>query len=144
LMIPEWSTSEHSIGYSEAGAKLYRTAVPLDVPSGLDVPLGLKLSSPTGPTVRVQLYVDLYMFGKYVPYIGNHVVFLVFPNSLSYRGNNTIALSVWAQEEIGGSVRIGWTVLGVVASAFDPGFDAEYLRPGWGVEGTGGDKRQYY
>lgn len=140
----DWSVSQPSTGFSTADAKFYRTVVPLSIPSGLDVSLGFKLSSPVGSTVRAQLYVNGYMFGKYVPYIGNQVVFPVFPGILNYRGNNTIGLSVWAQEEVGGSVGVEWTVLGVVASSFDLGFDAEYLRPGWGVEGTGGDRKQYY
>jgi hypothetical protein len=59
-----------------------------------------------GPIVQVQLYVNMCTSGKYVPCIGNHVVFSAFPNSLNYRGSNTLALSFWAQEEIGGSVGI--------------------------------------
>ncbi|TLD37030.1 glycoside hydrolase family protein [Venturia nashicola] len=140
----QWNTSAPSTGLSTSGAIFYRTVVPLSIPPGLDVSLGLVLSSPAGTTVRAQVYVNGYMFGKYVPYIGNQVVFPVFPGILNYHGDNTIALSIWAQEHIGGSVGIKWTVLGAVASSFDPGFDAEYLRPAWGVEASGGDRKQYY
>lgn len=140
----QWNTSAPSTGLSASGATFYRTVVPLSIPTGIDVSLGFVLSSPAGTTVRAQLYVNGYMFGKYVPYIGNQVVFPVFPGILDYHNENTIALSIWAQEEIGGSVSIEWTVLGVVTSAFDPGFDAGYLRPAWGVEASGGDRKQYY
>lgn len=140
----QWNISAPSTGLSTSGAKFYRTVISLSIPAGLDVSLGLILSSPAGTTVRAQVYVNGYMFGKYVPYIGNQVVFPVFPGILNYHGENTIALSIWAQEEVGGSVGIEWTVLGVVASAFDPGFDAEYLRPAWGVKASGGDRKQYY
>lgn len=140
----QWNISPPSTGLSTSGAKFYRTVVPLSIPTGLDVSLGLILSSPAGTTVRAQVYVNGYMFGKYIPYIGNQIVFPVFPGILNYHGKNTIALSIWAQEEVGGSVGIEWTVLGVFASSFDPGFDAGYLRPAWGVEASGGDRKQYY
>jgi hypothetical protein len=55
----------------------------------------------------------------------------VFPGILDYHGDNTIAISIWAQDAAGGSVSVDWTVLGVVDSAFDPGFEAGDLRPRW-------------
>jgi len=57
---------------------------------------------------------------------------------LDYHGENTIGLSIWAQDAAGGNVSIDWTVLGVVNSAFDPGFEARELRPGWS------DRSAYY
>lgn len=55
----------------------------------------------------------------------------MFPGILDYHGENTIALSIWAQDAAGGSVSVDWTVLNVVQSSFDPGFEASYLRQGW-------------
>ena len=63
---------------------------------------------------------------------------VVFPGILDYHGDNTIGFSIWAQDAAGGSVSIDWTVLGVVNSAFDPGFEARELRPGWS------DRSAYY
>ena len=62
----------------------------------------------------------------------------VFPGILNYHGDNTIAVSLWAQDSAGASLTVDWTVLGVVESAFDPGFEADYLRPGWS------DRSSYY
>lgn len=62
----------------------------------------------------------------------------MYPGILDYHGNNTIGLSVWAQESEGASVSVGWAVLNVAESGFDPGFDAAYLRPGWS------DRSLYY
>jgi len=70
-----WSSSSPETGVSEAGAKFYRTVVKLDLPRGVDVSLGFVLGSPVGSKVRAQLYVNEYMFGKFVPWIGNQVVF---------------------------------------------------------------------
>jgi hypothetical protein len=62
----------------------------------------------------------------------------VFPGILDYKGNNTIGLSIWAQDVAGASISVTWTVLGVAESSFDPGFDSTYLRPGFT------DRSQYY
>lgn len=74
-ILSNWSTGASSVGLSEAGARFYRTVVELDLPKGYDISLGFVLGSPAGSTVRAQLYVNGYQFGKYVPYIGNQVVF---------------------------------------------------------------------
>jgi len=70
-----WSSSTPEIGLSEAGAKFYRTVAKLDLPRDVDISLGFVLGSPAGTKVRAQLYVNGYMFGKFVPWIGNQVVF---------------------------------------------------------------------
>lgn len=70
-----WSSSTPETGLSEAGAKFYRTVVKLDLPRDVDISLGFVLGSPAGAKVRAQLYVNGYMFGKFVPHIGNQVVF---------------------------------------------------------------------
>ncbi|CZS96523.1 related to Probable beta-galactosidase B [Rhynchosporium agropyri] len=125
-----WSSSTPSIGLTEAGAKWYRTVVPLNIPSGLDVNLGFRLSSPSGSILRAMIYVNGYQFGKYIPHIGNQVVFPVFPGILNYNGENTIAISVWAMSAKGASVGIEWEVVGVVESGFKMA-DTKYLRPTW-------------
>ncbi len=66
------------MGFPDSGAKFYRTVVRLDIEQGLDVSLGFVLGPGTGNAtgaVRAQLYVNGYQFAKYVPYIGNQVVF---------------------------------------------------------------------
>ncbi len=70
-----WSSSTPETGLSEAGANFYRTVVKLDLPRDVDISLGFVLGSPAGAKVRAQLYVNGYMFGKFVPHIGNQVVF---------------------------------------------------------------------
>lgn len=134
----KWSSSTPETGLKEAGVNFYRTTATLDLPRGVDVSLGFVLGSPAGAKVRAQLYVNGYMFGKFVPWIGNQVVFPVFPGILDYHGENTVGLSIWAQDAEGGSVSVDWTVLGVVNSAFDPGFESAALRPGWS------DRSAYY
>lgn len=130
------------------GVFFFRNVVKLDLPRGVDIALGFTLGSTSGKKLRVQLYVNGYMFGKYIPHIGNQVLFpglypplvfgrnpanaiKVFPGILDYHGENTIGLSVWNMESSEAEVTVDWSVLGVVDSSFDPGFKADYLRPKW-------------
>ena len=71
----KWASGNPETGLSDAGANWYRTVVPLDIPSGIDVSLAFVLGSPAGSKLRAQLYVNGYMFGKYIPYIGNQITF---------------------------------------------------------------------
>jgi hypothetical protein len=77
----KWEKGSPDVGLSTDGANFYRTVVPLNIPRGVDVSLGLLLGSPTGSHLRVQIYVNGYMFGKYIPQIGNQIV---FPGKSSY------------------------------------------------------------
>ena len=70
-----WSSSTPEIGLDEAGVKFYRAVVKLDLPRDVDISLGFVLGSPAGSKLRAQIYVNGYMFGKFVPWIGNQVVF---------------------------------------------------------------------
>lgn len=111
----------------------YRTVVPLSIPTGLDVSLSFVLSAPGSSAVRVLLFVNGYQYGRFNPWIGNQVVFPVPPGVLNYNGDNTIGLAVWSQVDGGKAAKVGvdWNVEYVVESAFDVGFDGDYLRPGW-------------
>jgi Beta-galactosidase jelly roll domain len=71
----KWESGSPETGLSEAGANFYRTVVPLNLPKGMDVSLGFVLNAPAGSKLRAQLYVNGYMFGKFVPWIGNQIVF---------------------------------------------------------------------
>jgi len=55
---------------------------------------------------------------------------VVFCCNLNYHGENMISHSIWARDDEDGSASVVWTVLGVVNSAVDPGFEPEQSRPG--------------
>ncbi|KAK5108541.1 hypothetical protein LTR62_008197 [Meristemomyces frigidus] len=129
-----WSLGSPETGLSEAGAKFYTTVLPLDIPTAVDVSLAFELSAPEGSKLRAQLYVNGYMFGKFIPHVGNQVEFPVFPGVLDYQGDNTIGLSVWAQGAEGARMSVGMKVLGVHGSGLEPGVGTGYLRPGWSEE----------
>ncbi|KAK1047679.1 hypothetical protein LTR33_014945 [Friedmanniomyces endolithicus] len=129
-----WESGSPQQGLSAPGAKFYRTNLPLDLPGDVDASLAFELQAPAGAELRAQVYVNGYMFGKFIPYVGHQVEFPVFPGILDYQGNNTIGLSVWAQSAGGGSVSVSVKVLGVYQSSLHPGEGTEYLRPGWSSE----------
>lgn len=129
-----WKSGTPEQGVSTAGANFYRTTFDLDMPLGWDISLGFTLEAPSGSTLRAQLYVNGYMFGKFVPYIGNQISFPVFPGILDYHGENTVGLSLWAQGAEGAKMNVSMSVLGAYESSFSPGVDTEYLRPEWREE----------
>lgn len=129
-----------------AGIRVFRTVVPLAVPSGLDVSISFLFSSPgNGSTsstfvseytneLRALLFVNGYQYGRFNPYIGNQVNFPVPPGILNYNGENTVTVTVWSQSAEGVEVGVDWDVEYVHTTGYDMAFDAEYLRPGWTKE----------
>jgi hypothetical protein len=129
-----WTISAPGAGYTGAGVKFYRTVLPILVPDGLDVAFAFNISSTKNPTsapYRVLLYVNGYQYGRFNPYISSTSTFPVPPGILNYRGENVIAVAVWAQSMEGASVNVGLDVKYVIGSSLNVTFDSEYLRPGW-------------
>ncbi|GAB7366896.1 hypothetical protein MBLNU230_g1257t1 [Neophaeotheca triangularis] len=123
------------IGFEGAGVRFYRTVVPLDLPSGYDYSLAFELETPDEALeMRVQLYVNGYMFGKFIPHIGPQTSFPVFPGILDYNGDNTIGLSVWAQSPQGARLGVRPRVGYMLESSLQASEGTGYLRPGWQEE----------
>ncbi|KAB8231913.1 glycoside hydrolase family 35 protein [Aspergillus alliaceus] len=124
-----------------AGIRVFRTVVPLLVPSGLDVSISFRLTAPSNVTfksakgytnqLRALLFVNGYQFGRFNPYIGHQIDFPVPPGILDYKGDNTIAVTVWSQSADGAEMKVEWNVDYVHETGFDMNFDGTYLRPGW-------------
>jgi hypothetical protein len=70
-----WVSVSPTTELTGAGANFYRTVVPLDLPRGMDISLGFTLNAPPGSKFRAQLYVNGYQFAKFVPWIGNQILF---------------------------------------------------------------------
>jgi hypothetical protein len=126
-----WETSSPSTGFSGAGIQFYRTIIPLNISSGLDVSLAFLLNASASKKIRVQLFVNGYQYGRFNPYVGNEKRFPVPPGILNYSGENTIGLAVWAQDEEGVKVDISLELEYVVESSWSSNFDSEDLRPSW-------------
>ncbi|KAK0629349.1 beta-galactosidase [Bombardia bombarda] len=129
-----------------AGIRVFRTTVPLKVPSDIDVSIVFKLTAPGYASygepsnkgysnrLRALLFVNGYQYGRFNPYIGNQVRFPVPPGVLDYDGKNTIAVTVWSQSAEGVEVKVEWGVEYVRKTAVDFGKMGKGLRAGWDEE----------
>lgn len=140
---PSSSSSSSSLVVPGAGIRVFRTTVPLSMPTGLDVSMAFQFSAPGNGSssstfvseytnqVRALLFVNGYQYGRFNPYIGSQINFPVPVGILNYNGDNTIAVTVWSQSAEGAEVKLDWTVEYVHSTGYAFDFDAEYLRPGW-------------
>ncbi|KAF1926705.1 glycoside hydrolase family 35 protein [Didymella exigua CBS 183.55] len=92
-------------GLSKPGVRFYQTTFKLDIPRGWDVPLSFLFNGDEftgkGRGWRAQLWVNGYQFGKFANGIGPQKRFPVPEGIFNYRGENTVAISIWALEEGG-------------------------------------------
>ncbi|KAI0158312.1 glycoside hydrolase family 35 protein [Xylariaceae sp. FL1272] len=138
-----WPTngSTTALGLEGAGVRIFRTVVPLDIPSGIDVSVFFRLTAPSNTTfaspsgktnaLRALLFVNGYQYGRFNPFIGNQIDFPVPPGILDYGGDNTIAVTVWSQTAEGVELKVDWEIEYVHESPYNMRFDGDYLRPGW-------------
>ncbi|KAK7987253.1 family 35 glycosyl hydrolase, partial [Apiospora saccharicola] len=133
-----WPTTT-SLSVSGAGIRVFRTVVPLSVPAGLDVSISFRLTARDDPSnqLRALLFVNGYQYGRFNPYIGHQIDFPVPPGILDYKGNNTVAVTVWSQSNEGAEMEIEWNVEYVHETGYDFRFDGGYLRSGWTEERLG-------
>ncbi|KAL9616029.1 MAG: hypothetical protein Q9160_009055 [Pyrenula sp. 1 TL-2023] len=132
-----WSASSPQTGLSTSGVAFYVTTFTLSIPGNLDVPIGIRLSSPEGTIARVQIFVNGYQYGKFWPHIGPQTAFPVPPGIVNNQGETTIALSLWAMTDAGAKVdTVELFEYEVYESGFEGGFAQDWsaLQPGWGEE----------
>ena len=94
-----WTESNPiSDGLIGPGVAFDTTSFDLTVPGGYDVPMAFVFANNSGATgsYRVQLFVNGYQFGKFIPYFGPVFAFPVPEGILNYNGTNTVALTLWA------------------------------------------------
>ncbi|KAF9018457.1 glycoside hydrolase family 35 protein [Hymenopellis radicata] len=84
---------------SAAGVGFFVTTFKLNIPQGYDVPISFVFTEPLGQPYRVYLFVNGWMMGKRVGNLGPQAKFPVHEGILDYRGENTVAVALWAMEE---------------------------------------------
>lgn len=127
-----FNESSPSQGLAGAGIRFYVTEFALDIDEDLDVPLGIQLSAPVGTMARVMFWVNGYQYGKYVPHIGPQTVFPIPPGVVNNRGNNTLAVSLWAQTGAGATLDdVKLVSYGQYQTSFGFARDWSQLQPGW-------------
>ncbi|KAI4592309.1 hypothetical protein KJ359_011368 [Pestalotiopsis sp. 9143b] len=104
--VDAWSTDvSPTDGIGAAGVGFFAASFDLNLPAGYDVPLSVRFPAINSTsTVRVQLWVNGWQFGKYVSNIGPQTQYPVPEGIWNYQGQNWLAVSLWALEATGGSI----------------------------------------
>jgi hypothetical protein len=127
-----WRVGSPAQGLNSSGISWYLTSFDLDIDSDLDVPIGLELSAPAGTIASVQIYLNGYQYGKFLPHIGPQTRFPFPPGVINNRGKNTLALSVWAHSDKGARLdNVSLFSYNVYQTSFNFAQDWSYLQPGW-------------
>ncbi|KAF2201860.1 hypothetical protein GQ43DRAFT_414862 [Delitschia confertaspora ATCC 74209] len=129
----EWKDGSPLEGFKGAGVRWYTTEFEMKVDKGLDVPVGIEIGAPQGTVARVQIFINGYQYGKFLPHIGPQTRFPIPPGVINMHGKNTLSLSIWAQTEAGAKLStLKWIEYGSYESGFDfGGIDGGRLQPGW-------------
>ncbi|KAH7074012.1 glycoside hydrolase superfamily [Paraphoma chrysanthemicola] len=101
-----WESSKGpASGLSKPGVGFYSTTLKLDIPEGWDIPVSFIFHGDdfngTGKGWRAQLWVNGYQFGKFVNGVGPQRRFPIPEGVLNHRGDNYVAISIWALDAKG-------------------------------------------
>ncbi|KAJ5536850.1 CAZyme family GH35 [Penicillium frequentans] len=119
-------------GVSGAEGRWYTTTFDLDLDSDLDVPIGLQLGAPDNTTAVVQVFMNGYQFGHYLPYLGPQTLFPFPPGIINNRGENSLAISLWALTDEGAQLnQVELSAYGAYRTGFNFNQDWSYLQPQW-------------
>ncbi|KAH0338386.1 glycoside hydrolase family 35 protein, partial [Aureobasidium melanogenum] len=130
-----WSVGSPAEGLNSSGIRWYLTTFELGIDLDLDVPIGLELSAPSGTVASVQIYLNGYQYGKYIPHIGPQTRFPFPPGVINNQGRNTLALSVWAETDAGAKLdNVSLFAYNVYETSFNFAQDWTYLQPEWTSE----------
>ncbi|KAJ7627105.1 glycoside hydrolase family 35 protein [Roridomyces roridus] len=129
-----WEQRDLSEGLvdSRAGVGFFVTTFTLNVEEYLDVHMAFRFEDPLGAPYRALLFVNGWMMGKRVGNLGPQAKFPVPPGILDYRGENTVAVALWAMQDERVSPRLQLIVDGIFDSALGPVYTDN---PPWKGEG---------
>ncbi|KAH8698712.1 galactose-binding domain-like protein [Talaromyces proteolyticus] len=93
-----WDDSSPLAGITEPGVGFWTNSFSLSLPKGYDVPLYFVFGNNRDSTqsYRVQLYVNGYQYGKFVPHTRPQTEFPVPQGILNYQGENSVTVTLWA------------------------------------------------
>ena len=95
---PNWQSAKPDRAPPLAGTYWLRTALPLDLPKGHDIQLGLQIGDATKPQsaarTRVLIFVNGWHIGHFAGHIGPQRTFVIPAGLLNLNGHNTLSLAV--------------------------------------------------
>lgn len=87
-----------------AGIGWYRTTFHLNLPTGTDVPIGLKITDNPSKHYRALIFLNGWMMGIYANSLGPQHVFSLPTGILNPAGHNTLAIAVWGENGTSGGI----------------------------------------
>ena len=132
-----WAATTLPAADTTPGVSWYRTSVALDLQKGQDTSIGLTVADDPSRRYRAELFVNGWMIGNYVNYLGPQHSFPIPNGILRTDGRNTIAIAVWNLDgSTGGLGTVSLTDYGSYASSLrvgpvaGPGYNpAKYAMP---------------
>ncbi|KAF9524253.1 glycoside hydrolase family 35 protein [Crepidotus variabilis] len=131
----EWEARDLSQGLpnSAAGVGFFVTTFKLDIPRGLDAMISFTFIEPFGQPYRAFLFINGWMMGKRIGNLGPQAKFPVHEGILDYRGENTVAVALWAMIP---NVTIAPDLQLTLDSVYDTGIREVLINnPAWSSEG---------
>ena len=98
-----------------AGITWYRTNVELNLRADQDTSVGLRITDNPARRYRATIFVNGWNIGQYINHRGPQNTFVVPNGILKPRGDNSIAIAVWAEAGNGGLGEVTLENLGTVA-----------------------------
>ncbi|KAF4185413.1 hypothetical protein CNMCM7927_006736 [Aspergillus lentulus] len=101
----KWERLSPLDAFPGPGVGFYVTTFDLDIPLGYDVPISVVFTNTTIANVskpakfRSEIFINGWQFGKYINHIGPQCRYPIPEGILNYNGPNTLAITVWSQEE---------------------------------------------
>ncbi|KAE8389992.1 galactose-binding domain-like protein [Aspergillus alliaceus] len=121
----ERRTSTQSVRFST-------TSFTLDLDEKLDVPIGLELQALANTEAVVQIFMNGYQFGHYLPHIGPQNLYPFPPGVINNRGENSLAISMWTLTDAGARLeQVELKAYAKYRSGINFNQDWSYLQPGW-------------
>ena len=116
----DWEAGKPTEAVSQPGITFYTATFDLDIPERYDVPLAFKFNDDVSQGIyRVQLFINGYQYGKFVPHVGPQFRFPVHEGILNHHGENTIGITLWAMEEGGAKIEgLSWDVSMITETGF--------------------------
>jgi beta-galactosidase GanA len=90
-----WTATSLPRSSTTPGITWYRAEVPLDLPTGQDTSLGLRITDPATRQYRAEIFVNGWNMGRYINNVGPQHSFPIPNGILRPNGANSIAIAVW-------------------------------------------------
>ena len=112
-----WTTTTLPRATDKPGLDWYRTTFRLDLPTGQDVPIALRIHDAAPHHYRAIVFINGWQMGRYISDVGPQTDFELPSGLLNPHGDNTIAIASWSTAQDGGLGEVSLVMQGNYRSA---------------------------